>query len=334
MRGNLISSIFIKISLITPLFVVWCGSAFASKIEIPAVHTNTPSEDFLHFMEYSSLALKYYAKNPKLCDEVVSATPRKTLACSVLNAQPSPWEINNSSKSLNTRADVLLFGEAHYDQDVKIEFASLLKDLKKQGFTTLGLEMFPSSTQMYLDQFSNNQISLDQIIAVLEQHWFYDSTGYREILKQAKALNMTIIGLDDRVNFKNLDVWFEVTLRDDYMSQILADHLLRTGEKLVVYSGRMHAVKSFGHGKAKGLSEKLIELMKGHNIKIETENILFAQTNKSVIYKDIISTKTDYTDQSVILRNVDYSYIADAMIYVYPKPSELLITMNEPKYSF
>ncbi len=298
---------------------------------------NSPSEDFLYFLDNEHVSgTRFYLKNPHLCLDTKVWNANKNLICSALKIQDKVQSYDRDFFLANTETDVIFFGEGHRDLETQLEFSRLLKSLKAQGFSTLALEMFPKSTQKYLDQYSQGQISLDQIVAVLEDHWFYNSFGYREILQQARTLNMKIIGIDDRQNITHPDLWINVALRDTFMAESLAEYIGKTFEKVVVYSGKMHAVKSFGRGHEEGMSQKLVQLFdEQKKYQIRTENILFFRADISDIYQDIFMSESDFTNQNLLVKNSDYSYIADGIIYLTPQlnsklnPQDLLALASE-----
>jgi hypothetical protein len=283
----------------------------------------TPSDDFLYFTELEPLSgARYYLANPQICDHSEDHDAKKRFMCSVLSSESSVRPYQSAGLYLKPSTQVAFIGEGHIDYDTQIEFSKLLRGFYEQGFTTLAMEMFPASTQPALDLFYQGQMTLDQIMNVLSEHWFYKKEGYIEILRQAQALNFKIIGIDDRESFKQNDLWTEIALRDNFMAQNLADYVDQTREKVVVYSGKMHAVKSFGEGYEPGLSQKLIRLLQNKNINIETENILFATFRRSYVFREILNADGRYENQSLMAVNPNYKQFADAVIYL--KPTENL----------
>lgn len=321
MRGNLCLPAFL-----IALVLTFADHSFANHIDrdssVPLFGT-TPSEDFLYFTEIERLSgARYYLANQHLCDHAVDLDAKKKFMCSVLSSELNLQTYQSKGLQLKLSTDVVFIGEGHIDYDTQIEFSRLLESLHEQGFTTLAMEMFPASTQPELDLFHRGQMSLEEIMTVLGEHWFYTKDGYLEILKQAQALNLKIIGIDDRVNFKDNDLWTEIALRDNFMAQNLADYMANTNEKVVVYSGKMHAVKSFGENHELGLSQKLTRLLQARHINIEAENILFSTFRRSYVFKEILNADGRYENQSLITVNPTYKQFADAVIYLKPTDSD------------
>lgn len=314
-----LSALLCVVAILTPKQILADHKGRADNVSIA---WDSPSEDFLYFTEIERLSgARYYLANTQLCEQAEDQDAKKRFLCSVLSSDLDVKPYESKSLQLKPTTDVAFLGEGHIDYDTQIEFSRLLESLHEQGFTTLAMEMFPASTQTELDRFYHGQMSLDEIMTVLGEHWFYTKDGYREILRQAQVLNLKIIGIDDRVSFKHNDLWTEIALRDNVMAQNLADYIAKTNEKVVVYSGKMHAVKSFGENHELGLSQKLTRLLQARHINIEAENILFSTFRRSYVFKEILNADGRYDDQSLISINPNYTQFADAVVYLKPAVS-------------
>lgn len=289
----------------------------------------TPGDEFLYFVENKSITSpRYYRENPHMCEDTTTVNANKSFVCSILSPSHEAKPYSTSELYMKVETDAVFFGEGHHDVDSQFEFSEILKQLHGQCYTTLAMEMFPASSQESLDQFFNNEISFEDIMTVFGQHWFYkNKEGYRQIIKTAKSLNMRIIGLDEP-KLRNVDVWKDISDRDDFMSDVLADEILDRranvftknpcDTKVVVYAGRKHAVKTFGAGLADGLSQKLVNKLQSQNYTIQTENFGLIPFHRSAVYKGILSYDRQLQNSSVIATHDDYSYIMDAIIYVQP----------------
>lgn len=153
------------------------------------------------------------------------------------------WETLNSK--------VIFFGERHTDQNIKFFVRDQLASLKSQGITILALEMFNSTSQIYLDAFLSGQLSLSELQKILETQWHYESAGYVALIVEAQRLGLKIIALDDRESVKGLDFFRQLNLRDAHMAAHLSETLLKNPEaRAVALTGRLHAYRAFSEKKA------------------------------------------------------------------------------------
>lgn len=99
----------------------------------------------------------------------------------------------NYMSLLDNNTDVLLLGEEHNNEQSKRETNLIIKYLgqHKAGFTHFGAEFFLSSEQPFLDQYSDNNISL----ADLEQKLALGKS-YSASAAVAHRYGLTVLGLD------------------------------------------------------------------------------------------------------------------------------------------
>lgn len=290
-----------------------------------------PSLEFLYYVENKRTpSLTYYFANPEICNNKKGFIEYGTYVCELTQASVTSWDYRNINRFIDSSTDVIFFGENHQAKGIQVEFSKVLSELVRMGFNTLAMEMFPRSTQNYLDQYYANEISLEALVKVLEQHWFYDSDGYKEILKAAKYYNVKIIGIDDRESFDSSNTWASIYQRDSFMAQVLAKEILSNQSKIVVYSGVNHAVKSFGDDKEQGLSQKLINNLQKYNIDIQTKNLIFKLASISKPYRGIISRDVSLENQSLVVEIEAYTKYADGIIYLNQNKANDLVASLTP----
>lgn len=164
--------------------------------------------------------------------------------CTILRDFHNPTNhLSSTQEFWRSETQFIFFGERHIDQQLQLELSAQLNQLSQDGFDHLALEMFNSSVQAQLDAYVMDFISIEEILLVLSRDWSYQNDGYRVLLETAKSLNMKIIALDDRKKHPINDTFSDDLIRrDQHMVEILKNYL---DEKVVIYTGRLHAYKSF-----------------------------------------------------------------------------------------
>lgn len=279
-----------------------------------------PSLELLYFAEVEVIpSLNSFFKNIEKCGSTSKLNEKQSYLCKLAKADIKHWRYYGRSLNINPDTQVLFFGERHLDQGLQIEFSNLLYTLHAKGFLTLAMEMFPKSTQKDLDLYFQGQISLDEIIDVLSKHWAYKKDGYRKILTVAKSLNMKIIGLDDRTNPLKLDFWPEFYQRDSFMAQNLAHEFMTSNSKIVVYTGSLHSMKSFGDKDYEPtLTQKFKSQLQQHSLDIKTQNFILRNTEVSRPYKALTELNKKYKNQNIITHSEELSLYSDGVIYLRP----------------
>ncbi|WP_221794329.1 ChaN family lipoprotein [Oceanobacter mangrovi] len=107
----------------------------------------------------------------------------------------------NYQEMLPRNIEVAIFGEVSHNTNIyKIEFLKALPELKRRGFTHLGMEMFPANLQSELNKFSNTASGSKELAEFLEENWSWgngsNSVLYFKIIEKARSLGIKIIGLD------------------------------------------------------------------------------------------------------------------------------------------
>jgi len=189
----------------------------------------------------------------------------------------------NYSKLIRPNTKVVLFGETiHNTIAFKREFITALRALKRRNFTHVALEMFPADLNDKLEAYSRNGQYESVLIQHLQEFWGYvpKAKQYIDIMKTARQLNMTIIGIDmpykdfdkhscKEKNFDNCKISTHGE-RNKYMVERIIEHT-KKGAKIVSFMQYWHARsrnRSYETGikkllRAKGLSPIFISLVGG-----------------------------------------------------------------------
>jgi len=112
----------------------------------------------------------------------------------------------NYSKLIRPNTRIVLFGEVQHNTTVfKREFITALKELKRQHFTHVALEMFPADLNEKLEAYSHNGRYESELTQHLKDFWDHvpKARQYIDIMKAARQLSMTIIGID--MPYKDFD---------------------------------------------------------------------------------------------------------------------------------
>lgn len=293
---------------------------FYSNVNAQSLETSPVDLEFNYFYDlegYSSS--KYFASVLKQCGSAQLSEYKKYL-CNLADSKVELLKSNDFGKYIERFNDVLFFGERHVDYEAQNEFAGILHVLHKQGYNTLAMEMFPASTQDHLDLYSQDQLSLDNLMTVLKEHWNYKNDGYRVILKTAKKLKMRIVGIDDRTKISNV-FWSDLFYRDDVMAQNLTLEYLASGQqKMVVYTGRLHATKSFGSNpQIQSLSQKLKNNLQSYGLDIHVQNYIFRLVLKGKAYKHLLNLHVQHDDQTTMVSSDYFKKYIDGTIYLNPE---------------
>lgn len=169
----------------------------------------------------------------------------ETFLCDMINQWLSPENhFDRQGPFWSEEAQVLIFGERHISHDVQGRMASMLPMLAREGFTILGMEMFNQSSQPHLDKFNNGELAIDELMEILEGQWFYDLSGYRLIIEQARELGVKLVALDNREHGLELTFSEDLIYRDQVMAAALLQAMMSeasTKPRALAYTGRLHA---------------------------------------------------------------------------------------------
>lgn len=252
---------------------------------------------------------------------------RKEILCRIYKkVNIDSWDHVRTQAFWGRDAKVLYFGERHLDVHIQVEFSKILAELRRDGFTTLALEMFPKSVQGDLDDYLADRISLSQILKILSQHWSYRQSGYSKILQEAKLNGFKIIGIDQREGVQNKDLLQNILERDDIMASTLGQYMLdHKNEKLVVYVGALHApLKYSDTGMVKTQAEKLSKILGDHNLNVEIESYIFKNGTKNTLFKNIMAAKALGTAKNTAFLGRSALKYADGMFFIHPQSTPVI----------
>lgn len=140
---------------------------------------------------------------------------------------------------------VVYVGERHITDQAKKILTQNLKSLKQAGYETLAMEMWNSSSQVFIDQFLDGLTDPLVFEKTFHEQWSYDSTAYMELMTTAQKEGLKIIALDVRDQIdkaKKYTFSEELALRDDKMAENLALYLAKNPkQKVIVFCGKLHA---------------------------------------------------------------------------------------------
>jgi hypothetical protein len=170
-----------------------------------------------------------------------------------LNFSDLPWS--------DLQAQVLFFGERHFDQEIKYYLRDNLENLKKLGITTIGFEMLNSKNQPVVDAYMNGETDMQPLKTAFEKDWAYESAGYFALIEAAKAAGLRVLALDDREGAKDIPLFFDqLRARDAHMAANIDREISQSpNRKVAVLSGRLHAVENFS---IEGLTESMPSLLR------------------------------------------------------------------------
>ncbi len=212
------------------------------------------------------------AVEPRRLDDAIQTCAKTSAVTSDLSTCQylklfRPREVESLSAALaKTSADILIFGERHLDHlEVSQAIVETLPKLKANGFTTLGVEMFNSSSQGLLDQYQKGAISRAELTVSLQQQWTYPPKAYIDTIEQATALGFKVVALDGRdlpgIKPNAHTLARELSLRDAHMAQIISQ-TFRDGDRWLLLTGAHHAVKNrVLDGSFQTLAESLRDLI-------------------------------------------------------------------------
>ena len=128
------------------------------------------------------------------------------LIVSVLLAACSgaPVRLNSSEQAAVTmmmtdlgQARVVFVGEFHDQRDHHLLQLEVIKALHRQGKSlAIGLEMFQTDNQKYLDDWTEGRITEEGFKAVYARNWSYDWSLYRDIFIFARDNRIPLIALN------------------------------------------------------------------------------------------------------------------------------------------
>ncbi len=178
---------------------------------------------------------------------------------------------------------VVMVGERHTFHKNQFELAKAIE--ATSSFDVLALEMFNYQSQSAVNDYLNEIIDLYELKVVLAGEWKYQLDGYLELIKAAKESGLKILALDDRQRFIRANFSDGLIFRDQVMADILSEHLVdHPHERILVYSGKLHAFKDLGEGIA-----SIAEIIKQGNPTLEVGHIQLFDKNRKNLYFPLLS---------------------------------------------
>lgn len=242
------------------------------------------------------------------------------LCQSFYNSKVLEWSLVSSSRFWDADTQVLYFGERHIDITTQKTFANLIPKLAEEGFTTLAMEMFPFSTQQDIDGFLQGQVTLEEILTILKQHWSYSQEGYAEILIAAQKYNIRILGIDNRQDVQTHDFMQNVYERDDIMSDQIAAHLEKhPQDKMAVYVGSLHAPLLFDQkGQAQSQIQKLVKKFEVHNKQsLKVQSFTFKRANRNKFLEALHLVHSFSKDEDTMVLGRDALTYFDGILFIH-----------------
>lgn len=94
-------------------------------------------------------------------------------------------------------ADVVFVGESHESRRDHLVQLEVIKHLNEKGIkTVLALEMFPSGTQLYLNEFTKGGISWQEFRRLYDNSWHVPYSYYADIFRYAKRNGIPLVGVN------------------------------------------------------------------------------------------------------------------------------------------
>lgn len=228
--------------------------------------------------------------------------------CAWLNGFQSMKASVLDQTTFSQSAQLTLIGERHIDLANQMNMAGII--LRDQ-FDTLALEMFNHTDQAYIDQYLNDQISLEELRAVLEKGWNYESSGYVEMIRAAKSKKMKILALDDRERFADLPFSENLHQRDLNMAMVLSAHLVEfPQDKILIYTGKMHSF----HAVSKNTKMKsMIELLNEMRPDLNTQSFFLYAPREKNLMTNSAKFYMNFAESTVLTGEVLAPYIQGAI---------------------
>ncbi len=148
---------------------------------------------------------------------------------------PLQWDLVASGSER-----VLLFGEAHIDNETRAELIVAMKSFRAKGITHMGLEALGDDNTELLRSYFETGEGGQAILSKLKQQWHWEPESYFELIEAARENAIQIIPLD--ISFPEFSKLAETPDRRDermagnIMSVLKADPKAR----MIVLAGSNH----------------------------------------------------------------------------------------------
>jgi uncharacterized iron-regulated protein len=287
------------------LFSFFFGSAHLAAASLPSDHFLYPRDKEVTWMTGIEIGLSF-SGNKRLYKSCLSGSSfnkgtYKDFVCELYkNSNIVETSLTDALEEFDS-IQVVMVGERHTFQKNQVELAKAIK--ATSGFDVLALEMFNYQSQSAVNDYLNETIDLQELGLVLAGDWSYQLDGYLEIIKAAKESGLKILALDDRKRFLSANFSNGLILRDQVMANILSEYLLgHPHERILVYSGKLHAFKGLGEGIL-----SIAQILKQEIPSLEVGHIQLFDKNRKNLYFPILplslSKEATYSLKSSALKN-------------------------------